>query len=103
MHVDDKLLDINNSKEEFQDLASSANIDILNTIYLTKKNKNVGIKYFIGAGEAEMLQKEVKRFGHKLVIFNIDLSPSQERNLELLFSARVIDRTGLILDIFFCL
>ena len=100
VHVDDKLLDINNSKEEFQDLASSANIDILNTIYLTKKNKNVGIKYFIGTGEAEMLQKEVKRFGHKLVIFNIDLSPSQERNLELLFSARVIDRTGLILDIF---
>ena len=100
VHVDDKLLDINNSKEEFQDLASSANIDILNTIYLTKKNKNVGIKYFIGTGEAEMLQKEVKRYGHKLVIFNIDLSPSQERNLELLFSARVIDRTGLILDIF---
>tara|TARA_B100001248_G_scaffold78844_1_gene56985 strand:- start:1239 stop:2552 length:1314 start_codon:yes stop_codon:yes gene_type:complete len=100
VHVGDKFLDINNSKEEFQDLASSANIDILNTIYLTKKNKNVGIKYFIGTGEAEMLQKEVKRFGHKLVIFNIDLSPSQERNLELLFSARVIDRTGLILDIF---
>ena len=97
VHVNDKFLGINNSKEEFQDLASSANIDISNTIYLTKKNKNIGIKYFIGSGEAEILQKEVKQSGHKLVIFNIDLSPSQERDLELLFSARVMDRTGLIL------
>ena len=55
VHVDDNLLDINNSKEEFQALANSANIHILNTIYLTKKNKNVSIKYFIGSGEAEIV------------------------------------------------
>lgn len=36
----------------------------------------------------------------KLVAFNHDLSPSQQRNLERLLDARVVDRTGLILDIF---
>ena len=100
VHVDKHLLDINNSKEEFQDLTKTANISALNTINLTKKNKNIGIKYYIGSGEAEIIQKEVKRFGAQLVVFNIDLSPSQERNLEILFSSRVLDRTGLILDIF---
>ena len=100
VHVDKHLSDFDNSKEEFQDLAKTANISALNTVNLTKKNKNIGIKYYIGSGEAEIIQKEVKRSGAQLVIFNIDLSPSQERNLEILFSSRVLDRTGLILDIF---
>ncbi len=100
VHVEDQVLDINNSKEEFKDLAKSANINILETIYFSKKNKNISIKYFIGSGEAKIIHDYVVRLGVKLVIFNVDLSPSQERNLELLLSARVLDRTGLILDIF---
>ena len=100
VHVEDQSLDINNSKEEFKDLAKSANISILETIYFSKKNKNIGIKYYIGSGEAKTIHDYVIKMGVKLVIFNVDLSPSQERNLELLLSARVLDRTGLILDIF---
>ena len=100
MHVEDQALDINNSKEEFQDLAKSANINILETIYFSNKNKNIGIKYYIGSGEAKIIHDNVIKSGAKLVIFNVDLSPSQERNLEILLSARVLDRTGLILDIF---
>ena len=100
VHIEDQTLDINNSKEEFQDLAKSANINILETIYFSNKNKNIGIKYYIGSGEAKIIHDNVVKSGAKLVIFNVDLSPSQERNLELLLSARVLDRTGLILDIF---
>ena len=100
VHVEDQSIDINNSKEEFKDLAKSANISILETIYFSKKNKNIGIKYYIGSGEAKTIYDYVIKMGVKLVIFNVDLSPSQERNLELLLSARVLDRTGLILDIF---
>ena len=100
VHIEKFPIVVNNSKEEFQDLARSANIHILGTIFFTKKNKNIGIRYYIGKGEAEEIAGEIKKFGAKLVIFNTDLSPSQERNLELLFSARVLDRTGLILDIF---
>ena len=100
VHIDKYPIDINNSKEEFQDLVVSANIEFIDKIYLTQKNKNIGIKYYIGKGDAELIEEEVKKSNAKLVIFNVDLSPSQERNLELLFSARVLDRTGLILDIF---
>jgi GTPase len=100
VHIDKYPIDVDNSKEEFQELVMSADIDIKEAIFLKKQNKNIGIKYYIGKGDAELIQSAVKQSGIKLVIFSVDLSPSQERNLELLLSARVLDRTGLILDIF---
>ena len=100
IHIDKFPIEVNNSKEEFEDLARSANIECIDTLFLTQKNKNIGIKYYIGKGDAEIIEHEVKKNNIKLVIFNVDLSPSQERNLELLLSTRVLDRTGLILDIF---
>jgi GTP-binding protein HflX len=100
VHIDNSPIKISNSKEEFCDLARSANIKFKDIIYLTKKNKNIGIRYYIGKGDVSLIEKEVRKTGRKLVIFNVDLSPTQERNLENLLSARVLDRTGLILDIF---
>ena len=100
VHIDKYPIEVNNSKEEFEDLTRSANIEFIDQILLTQKNKNIGIKYYIGKGDAELIKSEVMKSDIKLVIFNVDLSPSQERNLELIFSARVLDRTGLILDIF---
>ena len=100
IHIDKFPIEVNNSKDEFEDLARSANIECIDTLFLTQKNKNIGIKYYIGKGDAGIIEREVKKNNIKLVIFNVDLSPSQERNLELLLSTRVLDRTGLILDIF---
>ena len=100
VHIDQYPVEVNNSKEEFDDLVRSANIDTVDKIFLTKKNKKIGVKYYIGKGDAELIEQQVSKYGIKLVVFNVDLSPSQERNLELLISARVLDRTGLILDIF---
>ena len=100
VYIDNPILDSFNSKEEFQELARSANVFASDTISLSQKNKNISISLYIGQGDAKLIEKQIKRTGIKLVIFNIDLSPSQERNLENLFSARVLDRTGLILDIF---
>ncbi|HFC54251.1 MAG TPA: GTPase HflX [Gammaproteobacteria bacterium] len=58
-------------------------------------------KYFIGSGKAEQIRQLVAHDGKvDLVLFNHALSPAQERNLERLFNCRVLDRTGLILDIF---
>jgi GTPase len=57
-------------------------------------------KYFVGAGKAEEIRASVEREAAELVLFNHTLSPSQERNLERLLGCRVLDRTGLILDIF---
>lgn len=55
---------------------------------------------FVGSGKAEEIASQVQMLGADVVIFNHALTPAQERNLERLFQCRVVDRTGLILDIF---
>jgi GTP-binding protein HflX len=55
---------------------------------------------FIGKGKIDSLASKVRAKGYDVVIFDEDLSPTQNRNLEKLLSVKVIDRTGLILDIF---
>jgi GTP-binding protein HflX len=57
-------------------------------------------KFLIGSGKVEELRDLVRESEAELVIFNHTLTPSQERNLERVFECRVLDRTGLILDIF---
>ncbi|MCE1645115.1 GTPase HflX, partial [Enterobacter hormaechei] len=57
-------------------------------------------KYFVGEGKAEEIAEAVQASGADVVLFNHALSPAQERNLERLCQCRVIDRTGVILDIF---
>ncbi len=57
-------------------------------------------KYFVGSGKAAEIRQHVIENGADLVIFDHELTPSQERNLERLCQCRVIGRTGIILDIF---
>ncbi|MBK1724308.1 ribosome rescue GTPase HflX [Thiocystis violacea] len=57
-------------------------------------------RFFIGTGKADELKALVEATQAELVIFNHPLSPAQERNLERLLQCRVVDRAGLILDIF---
>ncbi|HHC72071.1 MAG TPA: GTPase HflX [Thiotrichales bacterium] len=57
-------------------------------------------RLFIGRGKADELRRAVSEHDADLVLFNHTLTPSQERNLERLLQCRVLDRTGLILDIF---
>src|SRR3990167_5201156 len=83
---------------EFCELANSAGAKIA-TIITTKKRAPEA-KYFIGSGKAEEIRDAVIAHQAKLVIFNHSLSPAQERNLNNLLRCRVLDRVGLILDIF---
>lgn len=57
-------------------------------------------RYFVGSGKADELRSERERLGADLLLVNHALSPVQERNLEKHLGCRVVDRTGLILDIF---
>src|SRR5690554_8113093 len=57
-------------------------------------------RYLIGTGKVGELASLVAELGVELVIFSHDLTPSQERNLERALGCRVVDRIGLILDIF---
>ena len=56
--------------------------------------------YFVGKGKASEIRDEVLQLKADLVVFDDELSPSQVRNLERVLETKVIDRTGLILDIF---
>lgn len=83
---------------EFESLVSSAGIESLQVI--TGSRKAPHSKYFVGEGKAKEIAQAVKATDAFVVLFNHALTPAQERNLERLCECRVIDRTGLILDIF---
>ncbi len=83
---------------EFRELAISAGADIIDLVTGTQRVPES--KYFVGSGKAEEIRDIVSANKINLVIFNHVLTPAQERNLERLISCRVLDRTGLILDIF---
>ncbi|MFW1811647.1 ribosome rescue GTPase HflX [Acinetobacter ursingii] len=84
--------------EEFRLLAQSAGATILE--HLTVQRNKPDPKLFVGSGKAEEIAQLVESLEAELVIFDHSLSPAQERNLEKIMKCRVIDRTGLILDIF---
>ncbi len=90
--------DYKESLQELRQLSLSAGLKIRATIEGRRSRPDA--KYFIGTGKAEELSTTIKATGAYLAVFNHDLSSSQQRNLERLLECRVVDRTGLILDIF---
>lgn len=83
---------------EFTELVHSAGGQPVATVTATRASPDP--RYFVGVGKAAEIRESVHREQADLVLFNHSLSPSQERNLEQLLQCRVLDRTGLILDIF---
>ncbi len=83
---------------EFAELATSAGVDCVGL--LSAKRDRPDPKYFVGDGKAEELKALVAELKADVVLFDRSLSPAQERNLERLLCCRVLDRTGVILDIF---
>ncbi|CAK9886166.1 MAG: GTPase HflX [Candidatus Erwinia impunctatus] len=84
--------------QEFETLVSSAGVEALSVVTGTRKAPHP--KYFVGEGKALEIAAAVKEQAASVVLFDHALTPAQERNLEALCECRVIDRTGLILDIF---
>ena len=91
-------IDADEALSEFIELALSANAEILDCVLGSRATPDA--KYYLGKGKAEEIAHLVKSLEAELVLINHELSPSQERNLEQLFECRVVDRSGLILDIF---
>ena len=84
--------------EELRLLAVSAGADVCGAILGSRQVPDAAT--FVGKGKAEEIREAVVRERADLVLVNHDLSPAQERNLEKIANCRVLDRTGLILDIF---
>ena len=83
---------------EFEELARSAGASPV--AYIGGTRRQPAPNHFVGSGKLEEIATCVRATGAELVLFNHALSPSQERNLEKHLNCRVLDRTGLILDIF---
>lgn len=83
---------------EFEELALSAGA--MPVAYITGTRSKPVPNYFVGSGKLDEIAAAVQAHKAELVLFNHSLSPSQERNLEKFLNCRVLDRTGLILDIF---
>ncbi|CBL45698.1 GTP-binding protein HflX [gamma proteobacterium HdN1] len=98
VHVDFSAEHIREDVDEFGMLATSAGATIAAWVRASRAQPDP--RYFIGTGKVEELRQALADESADLVMFNHILSPSQERNLEKVLQCRVLDRTGLILDIF---
>ena len=98
VHIDFSAESEREDLEELELLVSSAGVTACGRITGTRNSAKA--KYFVGTGKADEIAEAVKLLGANIFIFNHALTPSQERNLEALCQCRVLDRTGLILDIF---
>lgn len=87
-----------NEREEFAELAVSAGAIIVDQLVSSRQRPDS--RYFIGKGKLDDVQQCVEAHDAELIISSAPLSPSQERNLEQTLKCRVLDRAGLILDIF---
>jgi GTP-binding protein HflX len=98
VHASPNGLPDESEREEFAELATSAGATVAAELLSTRKRPDP--RYFIGKGKLEDLRDLIRENEAELVISGASLSPSQERNLERELKCRVLDRAGLILDIF---
>lgn len=85
--------------DELAFLAKTAGAEIVGTV--TQRMEKINPRYYIGSGKAEQIVNQAEELDVRLIIFDDELSPSQVRNFhKLTESVKVIDRTGLILDVF---
>jgi len=98
VHLDFHSEDEREDSNEFVQLVTSAGGDPV--AFITGSRKRPDARLFVGTGKLEEIREALIANKGELVLFNHSLSPSQERNIERELQCRVLDRTGLILDIF---
>lgn len=98
VHVGFGERDYDEADREFHELVRSADADVQQHVGGSRLSPDP--RYFVGGGKADEIATAIAEQNASLAVFNHDLSPSQERNLEQRLGARVLDRSGLILDIF---
>lgn len=89
---------LDNNLKELNGLAETAHYNVISIV--SQKLTRINPKLFIGKGKVEEVAQLIRQFSADIVIFDENLSPAQNRNLESIFKCRVIDRSWLILEIF---
>lgn len=90
--------DIEDAKSELKSLAVSVGIGVLDVVVCHLKEINAS--YYIGKGKVYEIGEMARAFEANVVIFDCDLSPAQQREIEDVVKTKVIDRTQLILGVF---
>ena len=98
VQVDEGQLDPDEALREFEALAESAGAEVV--AREAGRRRRPDPRTYLGPGKVEVLRERIQAEAADLVLVNHALSPVQERNLERVLRCRVLDRTGLILDIF---
>ena len=98
VHIDFTSHDGSEDPDEFRELVSSAGVESVGIV--TGSRKQPSPRLFVGEGKLEEIRDAVALHDADVVLFNHALRPSQERNIEHELKCRVLDRTGVILDIF---
>ncbi|WP_203300172.1 ribosome rescue GTPase HflX [Marinobacter sediminum] len=98
VHIDFTSYEDTEDPGEFRELVTSAGVEPVATINGSRKQPSP--RLFVGEGKLEEIRDAISANGADVVLFNHALSPSQERNIERDLKCRVLDRTGVILDIF---
>jgi len=92
------LVTFDEGDDELAELSKAAGLAAVKEFSVRLREMNS--RLYIGGGKADEIASAVKREGARVVVFDADLTPSQQRNLEGIMGAKTIDRTQLILDIF---
>jgi GTP-binding protein HflX len=98
LHVGLKRPCLDDEIQEFRALAESAGATVVGEVNARRDRPDP--KFFIGSGKVDEIAAQVRDSGVELILVNQPLRPGQERNLEEALKTRVLDRNGLILDIF---
>lgn len=98
VHIEFSSYDDTEDLDEFRELVWSAAVEPVGVVTGTRKQPSP--RLFVGSGKLEEIRDAVSANDADIVLFNHSLSPSQERNIERELQCRVLDRTGVILDIF---
>lgn len=98
VHIEFTAHDDVEDPDEFRELVTSAGVEPV--VVVTGSRKQPSPRLFVGEGKLEEIRDAIAAYDADVVLFNHALSPSQERNIERELKCRVLDRTGVILDIF---
>lgn len=89
---------VEDSLEELEQLSITAQLEVVGQTY--QKLNHIDPATYIGKGKLEEIEIWLAELDFDLLVFDDELSPRQQRNMEEILGVRVLDRTGLILDIF---
>ena len=98
VHQNQKQEDVELYLDELELLSDTAGLEVVSKEI--QKKKDIDPAYYIGKGKVEALRELAEQVEADVIVFDDDLSPGQARNLERLCDLKILDRSGIILDIF---